>query len=51
MCLFGIELNNIHNMKNIHENDVNIISEFDLLHDILNPYECVKALTIIIPLS
>ena len=27
-------------MKNIQNNDINNISEFNLLHDILNPSKC-----------
>ena len=29
-------------MKNINDNEVNNISEFNLLHDILNPYKSTK---------
>ena len=49
-CTFGIELknfygmNNIHNMNGIYDNDVNNISEHNLLYDILNSYKGVKAI-------
>ena len=49
-CEFESELKNIYDIKNqngiifIHENEVNKISEYNLLHDILNPSEHSKIL-------
>ena len=49
---FGIELKNIHDMKSlnymngIHENKVNNMSEWILLHDILNLYKHTKNINI-----
>ena len=42
--------NNIHNKNNLHDNDVNNISKWNLLHDILNTYKRIRILFIIIPL-
>ena len=36
-CMFGRKPKNIYVMNNIHYNDVKNISEFSLLHDLLNP--------------
>ena len=40
--MFGIELKNIYDLNNIHENDVNSIDVWNLLYDILNPSKCTK---------
>ena len=36
------DVNDCHDMNNIHDNGVNNISEFNLLHGILNLSKCVK---------
>ena len=41
--MFGRELNNVYDKNNIHDNDVNNISEWNLRHDISNTYICVKS--------
>ena len=35
-------MNSFNYMNNIHNNDVNNIYEFNLIHDILNPYKRTK---------
>ena len=36
-------LKNIYDMNNIHDNDVNHIYEWNLLHDIFNPNKWIKS--------
>ena len=40
--IYDIEIQN--GMTRIHDNEVNIISENNLLHDIINPPKCIKTL-------
>ena len=47
MCVFKWELRNTDGIKNrditrIHDDEVNKIAEYDLLHDIINPPKTIK---------
>ena len=40
--MFGRKNNNISDMNCMYDNKVNIIAEFNLLYDILNPFKQLK---------
>ena len=49
--MFEINIKNIYFMNNIHDDNVNNIAGWKLIHDVLNPSEYNKILIIIILLS
>ena len=44
-------INNTYDKNNIHDNDINNISKFNLLHNIFNTSKCIKTLILVIRIS